>query len=73
MQVRRHQRSDKKVVVSVVVEGPRDNVSHALQGLLENADYNEMVSAIKQLAPSQVVQIAKVCHGRLYQMVLGDW
>ena len=59
----------KEQVVRIIVEGPDDAREHGLLGLLREASADELRKAISYLAPSQVVRIAQVCHGRLYKMV----
>lgn len=60
-------------VVRVIVEGAEPDKNAALMALLRDADKDEIRKAICLLAPSQVIAIAQVCHGRMYQMLLGRW
>lgn len=63
----------KETVVRVIVEGAEPDKSKALMALLRDADKAEIREAIKYLAPSQVIHMAQVCHGRMYQMLLGKY
>lgn len=56
-------------VVRIIVEGPEEAKTDALMGLLRDAEYSQLVKAVSYLAPSQIVRLAQVCHGRLYKLV----